>query len=197
LRVNPAGVDPIPLLIGGVSAPIIYESASQVNAAVPYEVASNQVPSGGVATVQLIAGGVSSPTWSVPLAPATPAIFTTGSTGIGQGAVLNQDNSVNSASNPAITGTMVQIFATGGGQTSPASVTGSVADSAENSLLPVTVTIDGQNAVVTYQGSAPGEVSGLLQVNAVIPAGASTGSDTLTLAINGQKSQQGVTIAVK
>ena len=185
------------LIIGGVAAPIVYQSANQVNAIVPYEIVSDEVASGGVTTVQLIASGVSSPTWSVPLAPAAPAIFTTGSTGIGQGALLNQDSSVNSASNPAIAGTVVQIFATGGGQTSPASITGGVANSAENSLLPVTVTIDGQNAVVTYQGSAPDEVSGLLQVNAVIPAGASSGSDSLTLTINGQKSQPGVTIAVK
>jgi uncharacterized protein (TIGR03437 family) len=180
------------VLIGGIAAPLIYESASQVNAIVPYGVASS-----GVATVQVTANGLQSPTWSVPLAPAAPSIFTIGSTGVGQAAVLNHDNSGNSASNAAAKGTVVQIFATGGGQTSPASATGSLAKGADMSLLPVTVTIGGQNAVVTYQGSAPSEVSGLLQVNAVVPAGAPTGPDALMLTIDGQNSQPGVTIAIQ
>ncbi|HEY1753984.1 MAG TPA: IPT/TIG domain-containing protein [Bryobacteraceae bacterium] len=179
------------VLINNIAAPLIYESSSQVNAIVPYE-----VPSSGVATVQVTSSGLQSPTWSVPLAPAEPSIFTAGSTGLGQAAILNQDSSINSASNPAAIGSTVQIFATGGGQTSPASVTGSVA-SANMSLLPVTVTIGGQTAAVTYQGSAPGEVAGVLQVDAVVPAGISSGADVLALTVNGQHSQPSVTIAIK
>jgi uncharacterized protein (TIGR03437 family) len=179
------------VLVNNIAAPLIYESSSQVNAIVPYE-----VPSSGVATVQVTSSGLQSPTWSVPLAPAEPSIFTVGSTGLGQAAILNQDSSINSASNPAAIGSTVQIFATGGGQTSPASVTGSVA-SANMSLLPVTVTIGGQTAAVTYQGSAPGEVAGVLQVDAVVPAGISSGADVLALTVNGQHSQPSVTIAIK
>ena len=58
--------------------------------------------------------------------------------------LLNQDNSVNSASNPAGVGTVIQIFATGGGQTMPPSVTGTLAaNSLDTTVLPVTVTVGG------------------------------------------------------
>jgi hypothetical protein len=39
---------------------------------------------------------------------AAPAIFTDNGTGVGQAAVLNQDNSLNSPANPALRGTVVQ-----------------------------------------------------------------------------------------
>ena len=38
--------------------------------------------------------------------------------------------------------------------------------------LQVSVEINGENAEVTYAGGAPGEVAGMLQVNARIPANA-------------------------
>ena len=87
----------------------------------PYEVAGNST-----ATVQLHAYGAASQSWTLPVAPAAPGIFTLGSSGVGRGAVLNQDNSVNAPGNYAPAGTIVQIFATGGGQTSPPGITGSV-----------------------------------------------------------------------
>lgn len=185
-------LDGTQVTINNVAAPLIYVSSGQVNAIVPYEVGSS-----GVASIQVTANGLQSPMWSVALAPAGPSIFTIGSTGVGHAAVLNQDNSTNGGSDAAARGTTIQIFATGGGQTSPACITGSFASAASMSLSPVTVTIGGQNAVVTYQGAAPGEVCGLLQVNAVVPQGASVGSDALTLTMGGQQSQADVTVVVK
>jgi uncharacterized protein (TIGR03437 family) len=180
------------VLIDNIPAPLIYASSGQVNAIVPYEVGSS-----GNATVQVTVAGIPSQTWSVPVAEAMPSIFTIGATGAGQAAVLNQDNSINSPSNPAATGTVIQIFATGGGQTSPASFTGGISDAANVSLLPATVNIGSRDAVVAYHGAAPGEISGLLQVNAVVPAGLPTGSVDLLLTIGGRQSQRGVTVAVK
>ncbi len=150
------------VLINGTAAPVLYTSTGQVNAIVPYEVT-------GTASVKVIAGGIQSTAWDVPVAASAPSIFTFGATGVGQGAIVNQDGSINSASNPAIRGTAVQIYSTGGGQTSPSSSTGSVAKVAANLLLPVTVTIGGVNAQVLYAGAAPGEISGVVQINAIIP----------------------------
>ena len=91
---------------------------------VPYEVAKQ--PS---TTIEVISGNTKSTARGVAVAPSAPAIFSLASTGTGQAAVLNQDNSVNGLSNPAPRGTMVQIFATGEGQTSPPGITGSVTGS--------------------------------------------------------------------
>jgi uncharacterized protein (TIGR03437 family) len=177
--------------IGGFPAPLLYVSPTQVNAIVPYEV------TGDSAAITVSYGGVTIPAGSYSVVAALPGVFTAGSLGIGQGAVLNQDGSVNSAANPAARGSTVQIFGTGGGATQPGSVTGSIVSNGANLAEPVTVTIGGASAVVTYAGSAPGEVAGLMQVNAVVPTGIPTGSVALILSAAGIASQGNVIIAVK
>src|SRR5665811_1312735 len=84
------------VLINGKPAPLLYVSASQINAIVPYEVGAS-----GTATIQVVSNGLQSASWGIPLAPSAPALFAIDSNGVGQAAVLNQDNSVNTASNPA------------------------------------------------------------------------------------------------
>jgi uncharacterized protein (TIGR03437 family) len=52
--------------------------------------------------------------------------------------------------------------------------------------------------VVTYQGSAPGEVSGVMQVNAVVPPGMTPGASVpVVIQVGSQKSQSGIAIAVR
>jgi len=182
----------------GKAAPLIYTSANQTNLTVPYEVA------GKTSTVMQVvyaapAGTLQTAAWVLPVAASAPGVFTMDATGTGQGAVVNQDGSVNSAVNPAAPGSVISIYATGEGQTSPAGVTGSVTQSrAKAPVLPVTVTIGGIGATVQYAGSAPGEVAGLLQVNAVVPRGVGPGSAVpVTVRVGGIASQAGVTIAMK
>jgi uncharacterized protein (TIGR03437 family) len=151
------------VLINGIPAPLLYVSSTQVNAIVPYEVGTT-----GSASIEVLSGGVPSGVWNMPVAEAAPGIF---SIGLGQAAVLNQDNSVNGPSNPAPRGTVIQIFATGEGLTVPPGITGSVTGSnTKNPVLPVKVTMGGLDAAVQYAGSAPDAVAGLLQVNALVPA---------------------------
>jgi uncharacterized protein (TIGR03437 family) len=182
------------VLINGTPAPLIYVSSTQINAIVPYEAGTSGSPS-----LQVISAGVPSSVWNIPLTAASPAIFSIASNGSGQGAVLNQDNSVNGPSNPAARGTLVQIYATGEGLTSPPGVTGSVTGSNTKSpVLPVNVAIGGVSAPVQYEGSAPDAVAGLFQVNAVVPAGVAPGAAVpVTLTVGGATSQRGVTIAVR
>ena len=72
------------------------------------------------------------------------------------------------AENPAERGEVLQIFATGLGETNPPGQTGEAAPSSSTVLLPVTVTVGGVEAPVQYQGLAPGFV-GLYQVNVQLP----------------------------
>jgi uncharacterized protein (TIGR03437 family) len=121
-----------------------------------------------------------------------PAIFTTTMTGSGQGAILNQDTTVNTSKNPATKGTVVSIFATGEGQLSPGGVTGSVTPLTPPFptpvATPVSVTIGGAPATILYAGEAPGLVSGVLQVNAVVPQGIGSGPQLLVLTVGNNSS---------
>jgi uncharacterized protein (TIGR03437 family) len=182
----------------GEAAPLLYTSPNQANLIVPYEVA------GKTSTVMQMtyaaAGGtVQTAAWVLPVVGSAPGIFTLDATGTGPGAVENEDYSVNSAANPAARGSVVSIYATGEGQTNPPGVTGSVTQSnTKMPLLPVTVMIGGVEAAVQYAGSAPDEIAGLLQVNAVVPAGVAPGPAVpVTVSVGGVVSQAGVTIAVK
>ena len=66
----------------------------------------------------------------------------------------------------------------------------------------VRVDIAGQPAVVSYAGTSPGAVEGLVQINAIVPPTVPTGAAvSMTVSIGSaaasRKSQPGVTIAVK
>jgi len=110
----------------------------------------------------------------------------------------NQDNSINDPSHPAASGSTIQIYATGEGQTMPPSVTGSIShQDRKEPVFPVSVTIGGVDAPVTYAGSAPEAVAGLLQVNVVVPRSAPIGTAiSLILKIGNAASQTGTTIAI-
>jgi uncharacterized protein (TIGR03437 family) len=148
--------------------------------------------------VQLVEGGIQSGAWGVPVIPAASAIFTANASGVGEGAIVNADGSVNGPFNPASRGTAIKIYCTGGGQTSPPSTTGALAPGAAMLNLPVTVTIGGLNAQVLYAGSAPGEVSGVVQINAVVPQTLTPGTALpVQISIGGIPSQTGVTVAIQ
>jgi len=160
------------LKFNGISAPVLYSSATQTNVVVPYEIAGSST-----VTVQINGNGYVSPQWTVPIVLSSPAIFTQSGAGTGSAAALNRDGSYNSPSNPAAAGSIIQIFATGAGTMNPAAATGSVTGgSPAQTVLPVSVTIGGQTAVVQSATAAPGEVAGVLQVNCTVPGGLKPGS---------------------
>lgn len=123
----------------GVPAAVTYASEKQLNVIVPAEMAGKQTAS----LVVSVDGTASAPV-TVNLGIAAPAIF--------PGAVLNQDNTVNGASAPAATGSVVQVFATG----LPAA--GVITAKVHDVAIPVPV----------YGGAAPG-MPGVQQVNIQIP----------------------------
>jgi uncharacterized protein (TIGR03437 family) len=182
------------LLFDGVPAPLLYASASQLNAIVPYEVAGK-----AVTNLQLQFNGATIPAGGLPVVPSAPAIFSVDSAGVGAAAVLNQDNTINSSTNAAARGSVIQIYATGEGATAPNGIPGEITGAdTKRPLLPVTVTIGGIQATVVYQASAPDAVSGLFQVNAVVPDGITPGPAVpVVLRVGSQDSSPAVTIAAK
>jgi uncharacterized protein (TIGR03437 family) len=126
------------LTMDGLESRILYGDSRQINFQVPPGLA-------GRASAQLIVtvDSQQSTPRAVPLAAANPGVFA--------GAILNQDNSVNSAENPAEAGSVVQVFLTGLGE---GGATVRVHDRAFSEAL--------------YAGSAPGLI-GVQQVNARIP----------------------------
>jgi uncharacterized protein (TIGR03437 family) len=180
------------LMINGIAAPLIYVSPNQINAIVPYETAGS-----AEATIQVLYGGTPAPSWSVPVVKAAPSVFTVSGSGVGQASVVNADGSVNAASNPAARGTIVQIYATGGGQTTPGSSTGTVAVGPANLLDTAVVQIGGVNAQVIYAGAAPSEVDGVLQLNVLVPTSLAAGTSLpVVISIRGANSQTSATMAV-
>jgi uncharacterized protein (TIGR03437 family) len=153
------------MLFDGIPAPLLYSSSSEVGAVVPFGIV------GPTTQVQVVYRGQSSAPITVRVLPANPAIFSLDGTGGGPGAIFNADGSVNSYDKPANRGSIVALFGTGLGQTSPLGEDGKVTDglTLHAPLLPVTALIDGQPAEVLYAGAAPGMVQGVFQVNVRIP----------------------------
>jgi uncharacterized protein (TIGR03437 family) len=182
----------------GTPAPLIYTSPNQTNLIVPYEVAGRNATVMQVSYVGT-SGTLQTSAWALPVASSSPGVFTVDATGTGQAAVVNEDGTVNSATNPARRGSIVSIYATGEGQTSPGGVTGSIAQSSgPHPVQSVSVAIGGMDAAVHYAGAAPGQVAGLLQVNAAVPVLVAPGSAVpLTVRIGGVSSQAGVSISVR
>jgi uncharacterized protein (TIGR03437 family) len=182
------------VLFDGVPAPLTYVSAGQVNAVVPFGIAGQSTT-----TVQVeYLGALSSPVM-LPVTTASPGIFTANASGAGQGAILNSDYSANSPSNPTARGEFVQIFGAGAGATTPSSVDGLLAGAPyPQSKAAVTVTIGGIPCVTNYAGAAPGLISGVLQINAQVPAGVTPGPNMpVVVSVGGVSAQAGVTLAVK
>jgi uncharacterized protein (TIGR03437 family) len=182
------------VLFDGVAAPMIYSWAGQVSAVAPYGLAGQTSTK-----VQVQYQGAVSNTVTVNLQAAHPGIFTMDSSGSGPGAILNQDSTVNSSANPAAKGSVIAIYLTGGGATTPVSVDGSVTGNTPPLLAqtPV-VTIGGVTAVVKYAGAAPASVAGLTQINVEVPAGVQSGRGLpVVIKIGNSSSSGAATVSVQ
>jgi uncharacterized protein (TIGR03437 family) len=182
------------ILFDGVPAPLVYVSAAQCSAVVPYFGAAN-----ATTHVQVEYKGVRSDPFPVQIRATAPGIFTANASGTGQGSVLNQDNKANSAANPAARDSVVSIWATGEGLTDPPGVDGRLAvEVLPKPMAEVSVDIGGLPATVQYAGAAPGFMPGVLQINAQIPANVQAGSGVpVHITIGGVPSQDGVTLEVR
>jgi uncharacterized protein (TIGR03437 family) len=196
------------VLFDGVPAPMVYASAGQVSAVVPYEVAGHSTT-----TLQVEYLGAVSTAVSLPVTAVVPGLFTQYSSGFGPGSILNNvDYSLNTATNPVSRGCdtcYVDIYLTGAGVTTPASTDGLVVAAPVYTTLstfpqvpadvPVTVTMGGVPCPnIVYAGAAPDLISGLTQITVQVPEAVTPGpSVPLMVTIGGVSSQTGVTLAVQ
>jgi len=185
-----------------VPAPLTYVSATQINCVVPYEI--TQMSGQLYIDVNYLGAWSSSAISPLKTASFAPGIFTSGS-GTGQAAVLNSDSTPNGVSNPASAGSVIAVYMTGEGQTSPPGITGSVTcaggcastNQIPTTEAPVTAFIEGLPATVGFYGEAPDLVAGVMQVNVTIPSYIQPSIVPLSIKIGGVSTQSGVTIAVK
>ena len=199
-RIAAAASLPLPTVLAGTqvlvsetAAPLFYVSPGQINFQVPAEIAATSVP------VVVVSAGIRSAAAQLKLAPEAPGIFTVPPGGTGQGAVLNQDSSLNSGEKPADRNSVIQIFATGLGATEPALATGQPAAATppfNTTVQKPVVWIGGVQAEVLFSAAAPGFV-GLCQVNARVPAAAPAGAAVALQVQVGNRSSNTVTIAVR
>ncbi len=161
------------VLFNGVAAPLLYTSATQVNAIVPYETAGCSQ-----ATLQVQYQSVLSSGTTLQCATAAPGIFAFNASGAGPAAAANQDGTFNGPTSPAAKGSYVTLYFTGGGQTSPAGITGSITGTSTLKWLTqtTTVTVGGAAATVAFDGSAPTFVDGVLQLNIQLSPDTPSGS---------------------
>jgi uncharacterized protein (TIGR03437 family) len=185
----------VQVTFNGYPAPLLYASSEQVNAIVPYELAG-----ASSALVEVLFGQASSNSVTLPVALSAPGIFSANASGTGPGAILDTNYNLVSASNPTSPGAIIQIYATGEGQTTPPGVDGKLAAT----MLPLpspnqtaSVLIGGLPANILYIGAAPGLVAGALQVNAQVPPGVASGALPIVLTIGLINSQTGITVAVQ
>jgi uncharacterized protein (TIGR03437 family) len=188
-------------------APLLYAGPALINFQVPTATPAgqNRIAVRTADTGELIAGG------PFLVASTGPGIFVKNAGG--QGAILNQDYSLNGPSNPAPRGSTISVYGTGQGPVSPTVPDGNVAPSAPLSYTLTSQASSAQTCLnspqslcavfagsifgtITYSGLAPSAV-GEWQINVTIPSSAPTGAGVaLKVVLDGSPSNT-VLVAIK
>ena len=187
------------------AAPLIFAQANQVNCVVPFA-----AQSGKSVKMRVTYNALVSDLFSVQTVDAEPGIFTIDSSGRGQGAILNYNEtsgaySLNSSSNPAAKGTTIVVYATGGGVTTPLpSPEGQVIPIPAQGASPpalagaVSVSIAGEGASVLSATAVAGSIAGLVQLNVLVPSTLKAGKAlAVVITIGGRSSPATAMVSVK
>ena len=174
----------VSVTFNGIPAPLLYVSARQVNAQVPWEVS-------GEAQVAVTVNGAPVGQFSVATAPIAPGVFTT----VGQALALHADGTLASASHPAVAGETLTVYANGLGPVTPSIADGAASGDAVRMAGPTPVFIGGVRCDVTFAGLSS-TLLGVNQLSVVVPAGVH-GVVPLLINAGGIITSAGVTIAVQ
>jgi hypothetical protein len=133
-------------------------------------------------------GGASAVVERIPVTPAKPGLFP---------GAFHPDGFRNTPENPAASGSVVVLFATGQGATSPASRTGAYpVDIFPAPVAAVTLRISARPAELLFRGQAPG--TAVMPINARVPEGITPGSAAPVVLENGDaRNQDGVPISIR
>ena len=177
------------VLLGDLLLPIFYSSSGQLNVQVPYN-----IPVNAQSQLSVQRDNILSVPQQLVVASAQPGVFTVNQQGTGAGVIFKSDGvTLAQGATPALVGETAVIYCTGLGAVTPPLLAGAPAPASPPSTTvnPVTVTIAGLNADVSFSGLAPG-FAGLYQVNAVVPNGSDAGGANdevpVTLTVNGHVS---------
>jgi uncharacterized protein (TIGR03437 family) len=161
------------VVINGNPAPLLYVSANQINAVVPFglarETGIGQFVYPDSAIVQVALNGAALPDFKVPVTSAVPEVFRSS---VYYAAALNEDGSINSSANPASLGSIVTIWVTGAGMRSAQDRRDGLIQTGGYNTYCCRVSpylSDGTTLQVTYSGQAPGMVNGITQINFRLP----------------------------
>jgi uncharacterized protein (TIGR03437 family) len=174
------GLGGVTVTINGISCPLYSVSPGQINAVVPYEVASNPT---GLANIQVTNNGVQSNVVQMYTTDASPGSFSQTQNGIGFAAALHAaTNQLITTDNPAEPGEYISLYLTGLGPVSPAITDGAVGPSNPLSyadLFPNSLTVNfndynptngstGNAGNIQFAGLVP-TLAGLYQINVQVP----------------------------
>ncbi len=188
------------MLFDNVPAPLVYVMNDKISAVVPWIMAGRlstkmQVEYKGQRSVRTRSAGWNRGTRG----------FLERASGSGQGAVLNQNyspNGVGAGFERAAKGSVIQVFGTGGGATTPAGLDGAITPGILHPLNVGLAAVTASSAACPqrwhYAGGAPGLLSGVMQVNVELPAGAPSGAAVpLVILVGGVPTQANITVAIE
>lgn len=168
----------------GISVPghLTYVSPSQVNVQVPWELEGQSS-----VQVKIAINYTYSNVITLPLQNFAPAFFEIGTAAV---AALDGNFKTIGASNPAIRGQSIALYANALGPVSNTPPSGDPASSTSLSSTTSTpvVTIGGVAAPVSFSGLAPG-FAGLYQINVTVPSSVAAGQQPVVISIGGQTSK--------
>ncbi|HEY3740278.1 MAG TPA: hypothetical protein VGL53_10560 [Bryobacteraceae bacterium] len=185
------------VFINGEAMPLVTAAPGSISAVVPYDVPV-------AATQQLIVfgnGGYSLPQ-RVVVSAAEPAVFSQDGSGTGAGVVqeIQADGSevLNTPATPSTAGDSIAIYGVGLGAVSPLQMAGTAVGAAQTTAAvnPVTVTIGGQPAVVSFAGLSPVMI-GWYEVDVTVPPGITPGASVPVVVSVGGVASVPVTMAVQ
>lgn len=165
----PDTVAGVRVLFDGAAVPVLYADSGQINAIAPFSLAP-----GSTTLVEVEVQGHRAPAIAVAVKDTVPSLFTQDGSGQGRVLAFNQDATLNSPENPAKLGTIVTLFATGTGVTSPASEAGAIAQSidARPAQIPAVVLYGKTGGIpltAVYAGPSPGSITSVTQFNLRLP----------------------------
>ncbi len=186
---QPASAQPYPLqladvqvLVNGTAVPVEYISATQINIVYP------SLPPG--LTQLTVTNSAGRHTVNLLLAPAVPSVFSLDASGTGPAAAINGATGVVvGAASPLHAGDYAAIFLTGLGQTTQQ-------NGLDYAQIVPSVSIGGQNCVVTYAGRAP-TLEGVDQINCQVPTGLAGGPSIPLIVTSNGRAANTVTLAIQ
>lgn len=170
------------VLVGPYQAPLFYLSSGQLDIMLPAELdPTQQYP-----VVVSVNNAITLPD-TLNIVPATPGVAAFADGGI---IAQHTDYSLVTAASPAKPGEVIIMYLAGLGATKPSVASGQPAPSTPplaEVVLPVTVTVANQNAVVDFAGLTPGS-AGLYQIDFQVPTNAGSGNLKVVVTQNGLSS---------